>query len=74
MLCDIESKIVCIHFLTGSLWRFRTQKLSHNNYCIFFQTCKVRAFALRDQPSTTAFEIKFEDSVIARDKMLESVK
>ena len=34
----------------------------------------MRAFALRDQPSTTAFEIKFEDSVIARDKMLESVK
>jgi hypothetical protein len=36
--------------------------------------CKVRAFALKDQPSTTAFEIKFEDSVITRDKMLESVK
>ena len=38
------------------------------------QTCKVRAFALKDQPSTTAFEIKFEDSIIARDKTLEPGK
>ena len=37
------------------------------------QPCKVRAFAIKDQ-TTTAFEIKFEDSVVARDKLLESLK
>ena len=47
----------------------------YNPYHLFYiQACKVRAFALKDQPSTTAFEIKFEESIIARDKMLESVK
>jgi len=40
---------------------------------LYIQPCKVRAFAIKDQ-TTTAFEIKFEDSVVTRDKLLESLK
>lgn len=43
--------------------------------CLFVhQPCKVRAFSIKDQSSTVAFEIKFEDSVITRDKLLETMK
>lgn len=38
------------------------------------QPCKVRAFSIKDQSSTVAFEIKFEDSVITRDKLLDTMK
>lgn len=37
------------------------------------QACKVRAFSIKDQ-TTTAFEIKFEESVVAREKLLETLK
>lgn len=52
---------------------------AHWGLCLVFdisllQHCKVRAFSIKDQASTTAFEIKFEESVIARDKLLESLK
>ncbi|CAI8054566.1 Trafficking protein particle complex subunit 5, partial [Geodia barretti] len=60
-----QSSLNCAAFVAGIIEGF----LNGTQFA-----CKVRAFALKDQPSTTAFEIKFEDSVITRDKMLESVK
>ncbi len=39
----------------------------------FLQPCKVRAFGIKDEP-TTAFEIKFSDSVLSRDKTLDALK
>ena len=38
------------------------------------QPCKVKAFEIKENRTTTAFEIKFEDSVIARDKTLDGPK
>lgn len=59
-----QSSLNCAAFVAGVVEGF----LNGTHF-----PCKVRAFAINDQ-STTAFEIKFENLVISRDKLLESFK
>jgi len=59
-----------MEFIQYCVGDFKSRLLMYS----YLQTCKVRAFALKEQPTTTAFEITFEESVIARDKMLETIK
>ncbi|XP_064386902.1 trafficking protein particle complex subunit 5-like [Halichondria panicea] len=59
-----QSSLNCAAFMAGVIEAF----LNGTQF-----PCKVRAFGIKDKP-TTAFEIRFEDSVLSRDKILETLK
>ncbi|KAL5486700.1 hypothetical protein EMCRGX_G019216 [Ephydatia muelleri] len=59
-----QSNLTCAAFIAGIIEGY----LNGSQF-----PCKVRAFAIKEQ-TTHAFEIKFEDSAVSRDKMLEAQK
>lgn len=71
MLYDI---IVCFIITVIATQYDYTRKVHYYVSLIsLLQPCKVRAFGIKDKP-TTAFEIKFSDSVLSRDKTLDTLK